>query len=186
MKIYIKNMVCDRCKWVVESELLKLGLQPVSIALGEVELQEEISANQKKDLIKVLQTHGFDFITDYKSKFTEKIKNLIINIIYKKDNHLDVNLSVFLSNELQQDYHVLSNYFTDLEGTTIEKYYILQKIERIKELLVYNELSLSQIAHLLNYSSVAYLSNQFKKVTGVTPTEFKLSENKHRKALDGL
>jgi YesN/AraC family two-component response regulator len=186
MKIYIKNMVCNRCKWVVESELVKLGLQPIAVELGEVELSTEMTSHQIEALTRVLHSLGFDLIMDEKVKSIEKIKNLIIEVIYNNNNQLQVNLSTYLVSFLKQDYNVLSNLFSEIEGTTIEKYYILQKIERVKELLTYNEKTLSEIAFLLDYSSVAYLSNQFKKVTGVTPSSYKQLKEKNRQEIDEL
>jgi hypothetical protein len=148
VKLYIKNMVCNRCKWVVESELVKLGLQPIAVELGEVELSTEMTSHQIEALTRVLHSLGFDLIMDEKVKSIEKIKNLIIEVIYNNNNQLQVNLSTYLVSFLKQDYNVLSNLFSEIEGTTIEKYYILQKIERVKELLTYNEKTLSEIAGL--------------------------------------
>lgn len=127
---------------------------------------------------------GFQVIDDKRSRIIEKIKNVIIDVVHQRDNHTKSNLSDVLSSELHHDYNYLSNLFSEVEGTTIEKYFIVQKIERVKELLVYGELSLSEIAFQLNYSSVAYLSNQFKKVTGLTPSHFRQIKEDKRKALD--
>ncbi|MDA6069470.1 AraC family transcriptional regulator [Flavobacterium sp. AC] len=186
MTIYIKNMVCGRCKMVVKSELDKLGLQTVSVELGEVELQNDIPDNLKEVLLKNLQDLGFDFIDDKKSKTIEKIKNLIVDLVHHKNNELKINLSDYLVKNLNQDYSTLSNLFSEIENTTIEKYFISQKIEKVKELLLYNELSLSEIADLLNYSNVAHLSNQFKKITGFTPTHYKQSKDKKRIQIENL
>ncbi|OXB07848.1 AraC family transcriptional regulator [Flavobacterium pectinovorum] len=186
MKLYIKNMVCARCKMVVESELEKLGLQTISVELGEVELKDSITDSQKEVLLKNLQDLGFDLIDDKKSKTVEKIKNLIVDLVHHKNNDLKINLSDYLSKNLNQDYNSLSNLFSEIENTTIEKYFISQKIEKVKELLVYNELSLSEIADILNYSNVAHLSNQFKKITGFTPTHFKQSKDKKRIQIENL
>ncbi len=179
-------MVCGRCKMVVKSEFEKLGLQPISVELGEVEIQEIIPENQKEILLKNLQALGFDFIDDKKSKTIEKIKNLIIDLVHHKNNELKINLSDYLAQNLNQDYSSLSNLFSEVENTTIEKYFISQKIEKVKELLIYNELSLSEIADVLNYSNVAHLSNQFKKITGFTPTYFKQLKNKKRIQIENL
>lgn len=179
-------MVCDRCKMVVRSTLEKIGLHPLQIELGEVELQENSISAVKAQLIRELQSLGFDLLEDKKSKTIEKIKNLITELVQSKDNKLTINLSGYLSQELRQDYSALSNLFSEVEGITIEKYYILQKIEKVKELLVYDELTLSEIAVQLNYSSVAYLSNQFKKVTGLTPSHFKEMRTVKRKSLEDL
>lgn len=179
-------MVCGRCKMVVKSELDKLGLQTVSVELGEVELQNDIPDNLKEVLLKNLQDLGFDFIDDKKSKTIEKIKNLIVDLVHHKNNELKINLSDYLVKNLNQDYSTLSNLFSEIENTTIEKYFISQKIEKVKELLLYNELSLSEIADLLNYSNVAHLSNQFKKITGFTPTHYKQSKDKKRIQIENL
>lgn len=179
-------MVCGRCKMVVKSEFEKLGLHTTSVELGEVELQDPITGSQKEILLKNLQTLGFDFIDDKKSKTIEKIKNLIVDLVHHKNNDLKVNLSDYLVENLNQDYSTLSNLFSEVENTTIEKYFISQKIEKVKELLIYNELSLSEIADMLNYSNVAHLSNQFKKITGFTPTYFKQLKDKKRIQIENL
>jgi AraC-like DNA-binding protein len=179
-------MVCGRCKMVVKSEFEKLGLHTISVELGEVELKDAITETQKKILLQNLQTLGFDFIDDKKSKAIEKIKNLIVDLVHHKNNELKVNLSDYLVENLNQDYSTLSNLFSEVESTTIEKYFISQKIEKVKELLIYNELSLSEIADILNYSNVAHLSNQFKKITGFTPTYFKQLKNKKRIQIENL
>lgn len=156
----------------------KLGLQTIAVELGEVELQDEINDSQKEFLLENLQALGFDLIDD-KNKNCRENKNLIVDLVHHKNNDLKINLSEYLAENLNQDYNSLSNLFSEIENTTIEKYFISQKIEKVKELLVYNELSLSEIADILNYSNVAHLSNQFKKITGYTPTSFKqLKDNK--------
>ena len=179
-------MVCARCKMVVESEFEKLGLQTISVELGEVELQNPLNESQKEILLKNLQNLGFDLIDDKNSKTIEKIKNLIIDLVHHKNNELKINLSDYLVENLNQDYSSLSNLFSEIENTTIEKYFISQKIEKVKELLVYNELSLSEIADILNYSNVAHLSNQFKKITGFAPTYFKQLKGKKRIQIENL
>jgi AraC-like DNA-binding protein len=179
-------MVCGRCKMVVKSELDKLGLQTIAVELGEVELQDNITDSQKELLLKNLQALGFDLIDDKKSKTIEKIKNLIVDLVHHKNNELKVNLSDYLVENLNQDYSTLSNLFSEIENTTIEKYFISQKIEKVKELLIYNELSLSEIADMLNYSNVAHLSNQFKKITGFTPTYFKQLKDKKRIQIENI
>ncbi|KAF2513616.1 helix-turn-helix transcriptional regulator [Flavobacterium zhairuonense] len=186
MKLYIKNMVCARCKMVVKSEFEKLGLQTISVELGEVELKEEISEDKKEVLLKNLQSLGFDLLDDKKTKTVEKIKNLIVDLVHHKNNDLKINLSEYLAENLNQDYNSLSNLFSEIENTTIEKYFISQKIEKVKELLIYNELSLSEIADILNYSNVAHLSNQFKKITGYTPTYFKQLKDNKRIQIENL
>lgn len=179
-------MVCGRCKMVVKAEFEKLGLQTVSVELGEVELQNTITENQKKELLNHLHTLGFDLIDDKKSKTIEKIKTLIIDLVHHKNSELKINLSDYLSENLNQDYNALSNLFSEVENTTIEKYFISQKIEKVKELIIYNELSLSEIADILNYSNVAHLSNQFKKVTGFSPTYFKQLKDRKRIQIENL
>ena len=177
-------MVCNRCIMVVKSELDKLGIEPVVVQLGEVTLEKELTAQEKEKFSKALVSLGFELIDDKKSRLIEQIKNTIIDLVHHQDNETKTNLSDVLSEKLHHDYNYLSNLFSEVEGTTIEKYFIAQKIEKVKELLVYDELSLSEIAFRLNYSSVAYLSNQFKKVTGLSPSHFKKIREKRRKPLD--
>jgi len=185
MKIFIKNMVCSRCILMVKSVLDHLRIKVKTVTLGEVDVEEKLSQNQEKELAIQLKNLGFEIIDDRKSKLIAKIKNIIITIVHHQPQNIQVNLSSFLSEQLATDYSTLSQLFSNIEGTTIEQYYITQKIERVKELIVYDELSLKQIAFQLGYSSVAYLSNQFKKVTGLTPTHFKaLKENKRRSIAD--
>lgn len=177
-------MVCNRCIMVVQNELEKLDLEFTNIKLGEVTLAKELSAAERTLLEQELVPLGFEVIDDKKSRIIEKIKNIIIDLVHHQDNDTKNNLSDILSEKINHDYNYLSNLFSEVEGTTIEKYFIAQKIEKIKELLVYDELSLSEIALRLNYSSVAYLSNQFKKVTGLTPSYFKQIRAEKRKPLD--
>lgn len=166
-------MVCSRCKMVVKSELEKFGLHTIAVELGEVEITETLEKIEKEKLDVLLKSFGFELIDDKKSRIIEKVKNLVIKLVQEQNNELKINLSIYLSDNLHQDYNYISQLFTQVEGTTIEQYFILQKIEKVKELLVYDELTLSQIAFQFNYSSVAYLSNQFKKITGLTPSHFK-------------
>ncbi len=186
MKLHIKNMVCNRCKTVVRSELENFGLSPISIELGEVCIEETLEKFDLERLSKILNAHGFEIIDDRKSRIVEKIKNLIIELIYSKDNHLKTNLSEYLSHEIGNDYSYISSIFSQHESITVEQYYILQKIERVKELLVYDEMNLNEIATLLNYSSASHLTRQFKKITGLTPTFFKELKAQKRKPLDNL
>ena len=155
-----------------------------NIKLGEVILSKEITSLEKENLSKTLEPLGFEVIDDKKGRIIEKIKNIIIDLVHHQDSDVKTNLSDVLSDKLHHDYNYLSNLFSEVEGTTIEKYFIAQKVEKVKELLVYDELSLSEIANRLNYSSVAYLSNQFKKVTGLTPSHFKQIKEDKRKPLD--
>ncbi|MEH6659196.1 helix-turn-helix domain-containing protein [Leeuwenhoekiella marinoflava] len=182
--LFIKNMVCNRCILVVQNELDQLGMQAKHIKLGEVLLKKAPTNEEKKKLKEALISLGFQLIDDKKSQLIEKIKNVIIDLVHHQNNHTKSNLSEVLSSKLHHDYNYLSNLFSEVEGTTIEKYFISQKIEKVKELLVYDELSLSEIAFRLHYSSVAYLSNQFKKVTGLTPSHFKKIREHKRKPLD--
>lgn len=179
-------MVCNRCKMVVKSELEKFGLTLLSVELGEVEIKETISDIQKKDIGDHLKTFGFELIDDKKARTIDKIKTLIIDLVHHKNNELQTNLSDYLAAQLHQDYNSLSNLFSEVENTTIEKYFILQKIEKVKELLIYDEMNLSEIAFMLQYSSVGHLSNQFKKITGFSPTFFKQLKNKKRQQIDEL
>jgi AraC-like DNA-binding protein len=171
---------------VVKSTLEKLGLHPLQVELGEIELQENDISSVKEKLNQELQAVGFDLLDNKRTRTIEKIKNRIIDLVQNKSSQLDIKLSDYLTQEIHQDYSSLSNLFTEVEGTTIEKYYILQKIEKVKELLVYDELTLSEIAYQLNYSSTAYLSNQFKKVTGLTPSHFKKLGTIKRRPLEDL
>jgi YesN/AraC family two-component response regulator len=182
--LFIKNMVCDRCVLVVAGELKKIGINAQKITLGEVTLEKELTADQKEQLDQALLDLGFEPIDSKKGRIIEKIKTVIINMVHHSDYDEKTNLSDLLSKALHHDYNYLSNLFSEVEGITIEKYFIAQKIEKVKELLVYDELSLSEIALRMNYSSVAYLSNQFKKVTGLTPSHFRQIRDEKRKPLD--
>lgn len=182
--LFIKNMVCNRCIMVVQNVMDKNGIQIKNIKLGELTLESELSIEEKKVIEKSLTQLGFEIIDDKKSRIIEQIKNVIIEQVHYQDDDAKTNLSDVLISKLHHDYNYLSNLFSEVEGTTIEKYFIAQKIEKVKELLVYDELSLSEISFRLNYSSVAYLSNQFKKVTGLTPSHFKQIKADKRKPLD--
>lgn len=179
-------MVCDRCKMVVNNELVKMRFHPQSVELGEVEIKGQINDNDKQIIAISLQKLGFELIDDKKSRVIEKVKTEIIQLIHHSSNSIKTNISAHLSEKLKLDYNYLSSLFSEVEGKTIEQFYINQKIEKVKELLVYDELSLSEIAYQLEYSSVAYLSNQFKKVTGFTPSHFKSIREQKRKSLDKL
>lgn len=183
-KLFIKNMVCNRCIMVVQNEMDKLGIPVNDIKLGEVTLCHDLSGEKRKALDESLTNVGFELIDDKKSRIIEQIKTLIIEMVHHRESDNKYNLSDVLSRNLNHDYSYLSNLFSEVEGITIEKYFIAQKIEKVKELLVYDELSLSEIAERLHYSSVAYLSNQFKKVTGLTPSHFKKVKEDKRKPLD--
>ena len=186
--IYIKNMVCNRCIKVVREEFEKLGLSVKNIQLGEVEVVNDETKLDIKKINDVLVANGFELLDNKNSKVIEKVKILVINLIQSVDsgNDINVNFSEYLALQSGLNYHYLSTLFSSLEGTTIEKYIIHQKIEKVKELLVYGELTISEIAFRLGYSSVQHLSNQFKKITGLTPSYFKSLKFKNRIALDSI
>ena len=186
MKVYIKNMVCQRCIMVVQSELEKIGFAPLNVLLGEITFDTQLPSHDLQLIAETLQNVGFEIIEDQKKQEVEKVKSLIIDLVQNHNSVLKNTLSDYLSTQLNCDYKSITTLFTELEGTTIEKYYIAQKIEKVKELLVYNELTLSEIAIQLNYSNVAHLSNQFKKVTGFTPSHFKKLKEVKRKQIDNL
>lgn len=190
MTLYVKNMVCDRCKMAVRQEVEKAGLTPENITLGEVTIREEqIAPDTLNRLDKALFSLGFERIDDRKARLIESIKNKVIQVIHYGDpGNRKFNWSDILSEELHYEYNYLSNLFSSVEGITLEQYIIRQKIEKVKELLFYDELNLSQIAHKLGYSSVAHLSAQFKKITGFTPSALKKSRgiNDTRKSLDDI
>ncbi len=180
-RIYIKNMVCPRCIDTVKEIFAEHKLNISSIALGEVITENEISKIQKETLNKKLNKRGFELLKDTKSQLIGKIKTLIIDSIHYSKEPIKINFSVYLSDQLHHEYGYLSRLFSSVEGITIEKYVLSQKIEKVKELIFYDELTLSEIAFRLDYSSVAYLSSQFKKETGMTPTQFKKQKNPSRR-----
>ncbi|MBK9332662.1 MAG: helix-turn-helix transcriptional regulator [Ignavibacteria bacterium] len=186
MKLYIKYMVSIRCKMIVKSELQKMGLHFSRVDLGEVEILEQLTQLQRDKLKAALIKFGLELMDDKKSILIEKIKNVIVELIHYSDEPLKVNFSEYLSSKLNYDYTYLSNLFTEVQGTTIEKFIINHKIERVKELIVYDELNLSEIAFKLHYSSVGHLSNQFKKITGLTPSHFKKLKEKRLTNLEDL
>ena len=180
-------MVCHRCKMVVATELAKLNLHPININLGEVILEEkELRKEELGNLSNALKAVGFELMDDRKSKVIEQIKTFIIGTVHYSDEQPKKNYSELLSQHLHHDYSYLSNLFSEVEGITIEQYIINQRIEKVKELLIYDELSLSQIAFQLGYSSTAHLSAQFKKLTGLTPSYFKQVGRDKRNPLDKL
>jgi AraC-like DNA-binding protein len=179
-------MVCIRCKMVVKSELEKLGLHHTRVELGESEIMEDISPAQKELLDIALRKTGLELMDDKKSILVEKIKTIIIDLVHNYDEQIKVNLSDYLCKKLNHNYSYLSNLFSEVKGTTIEQFYLTHKIEKVKELLVYDELNLTQIAYKLHYSSVAHLSNQFRKITGLTPSHFKDLKQKRRSTLTNL
>jgi AraC-like DNA-binding protein len=173
MKLYIKNMVCIRCKMIVKQALTELDLNYVNVELGRVEIIEDLSMTQKYLLKVSLNKYGLELIEDKKSILIEQIKKAIVEFVHYSEEPLRMNFSDYLSEHLHHDYTYLANLFSEVEGINIEHYIIIHKTERVKELLVYDELSLKEIAYKLQYSSVAHLSNQFKKITGLTPSHFK-------------
>jgi AraC-like DNA-binding protein len=171
---------------VVKSELEKLGLQYTTVELGEVEIKDKISKDQIDQLSIALKMTGLELMDDNKKILVEKIKTTIIELIHYSDEQIKINLSDHLSQKLNHNYTYLSNLFSEVKGTTIEQFYLANKIEKVKELLVYDELNLTEIAWKLHYSSVSHLSNQFKKMTGLTPSHFKNLKHKKRVALGSL
>lgn len=187
MDVYIKNMVCPRCISAVERILHSQGLPVKTVELGYVKTQNDLSNEDLSRLGVSLQEQGFELLDDKRKTLVEQIKNIIVNgVHYNNDETPKKNLSDILSDELGYDYKYLSTLFSEITGTTIEKFQIKHKIERVKELLVYDQLSLKEIAYQLGYSSEAYLSNQFKKTTGISPTHFKQIGDKKRNSLDSL
>ncbi|SFE70811.1 AraC-type DNA-binding protein [Thermoflexibacter ruber] len=179
-------MVCDRCVGVLTKELQKEGFSVVNAKLGEIEIANQIGKEALEQIRNILKINGFELVEDRKQKIVEQIKTLVIELIHRnlEATPLLVNYSDYFSEQLGFDYSYLSMLFSSHEGITIEKYIILQKIERVKELLTYGELTLSEIAYQMDYSSVQHLSNQFKKVTGLTPSEYKQQKDKARRGLD--
>ena len=184
--ILIKNMVCNRCVLVVTEMLKGLHLTPLNVELGKAVVQEELKPDDWKNIKEALEKYGFEWIDDKRMRIIEKIRTAIIELVHYDDNGLKTNLSDYLASKLHRDYSALSKLFSETTNTTIEKYLIAQKIERAKELLMYGELSLNEIADMLNYSSVSYLSAQFKHVTGMTPSHFKKIKGNKRKPLDEI
>jgi AraC-like DNA-binding protein len=186
MKIFIKNMVSLRCKLAVKDVLRQLGLHFIVVELGEVDVMEELTAAQRQQIADSLLPYGLELMSDKKNMLIEKIKNTIIEMVHYAGEPPKIKFSDYLSEKLGQEYHYLSNLFSEVQGTTIEHFIIAHKIERAKEFLIYDDLTLTQISYKLNYSSVAHLSNQFKKVTGLTPSHFKALKDKRRTALENV
>ena len=188
MKLFIKNMVCDRCILTIKNILQELNLNPYSIILGEVDFRKVKLHNKDIEMIRSsIESFGFELVSDNKQALIEKIKVSLIQLINNKDDLEKIKLSVYLSEKTKHDYPSLSQLFSSVECLTIEKYFIQLKIERIKELLIYDELSLTEIFNRLGYSSLAHLSSQFKQVTGMSPSAFKkLKDNNQRRSLDNI
>jgi AraC-like DNA-binding protein len=179
-------MVSNRCKMAVKEELRKLGLHFIVVDLGEVEIMEDISAEQREQMKIALLNSGFELMDDKKAILIEKIKTAVIEMVHHSDENIKTNFSDFLSEKLSHNYTYLANLFSEVQGTTIEHFIIAHKIERIKELIIYDELNITEIAWKLNYSSVAHLSNQFKKVTGLSPSHFKQLKDKKRRPIEEI
>ena len=179
-------MVSQRCKMIVKEELKKLGLRYMIVDLGMVEIMEDITFNQHEQLKKNLLKSGLELLDDKKSILIEKIKNVITEMIHYSDDLPKINYSDFISNKLNYDYTYLSNIFSEVRGITIQQFIIIHKIERVKELLLYDELNLTEISYKLHYSSVSHLSKQFKKVTGLSPTFYKLLKEKRKVNLENM
>ncbi len=179
-------MVSTRCKMAVKEELKKLGLHYILVDLGEIDIMENISMEQREALNQALLVSGLELMDDKKAVLIEKIKTLIIEMIHHTNEEIKTNFSHFLSKKLDLNYTYLANLFSEVQGTTIEQFIILHKVERIKELIIYDELNITEIAWKMNYSSVAHLSNQFKKVTGLSPSHFKQLKDKRRSPIEEI
>ena len=179
-------MVCSRCQMVVKSELEKLGLHYADVRIGEAEIIENILAEQKKKLDDALRKSGLELMDNKKNILVEKIKTAIIELVHYTDDQIKVNLSEHLADKLNHDYTYLANLFSEVKGVTIEQFYLTHKIERVKELIVYDQLNLTEIAYTMHYSSIAHLSNQFKRYTGLTPTQFKQLAHRRRDSLENV
>ena len=179
-------MVSARCKMAVKEELRKLDLHFIVVELGEVEIMEDITDAQRNELKAGLLSSGLELMDDKRAVLIERIKTAVIEMVHYTDEQIKINFSVYLSEKLKHDYTYLANLFSEVQGTTIENYIILHKIERIKELIIYDELNITEIAWKMNYSSVAHLSNQFKKVTGLTPSHFKQLKVKRRTQIEDI
>ena len=179
-------MVSNRCKLAVKTELKKLGLHFIFVDLGEVEIMESISSDQREQLKEALFESGLELMDDKRAILIEKIKNAIVEMVHHTDEEIKINFSEYLSTKLNHDYTYLANLFSEVQGTTIEHFIITHKVERIKELIIYDELNISEIAWKMNYSSVAHLSNQFKKVTGLSPSHFRQLKDKRRTPIEDI
>ncbi len=179
-------MVSNRCKMVVKEELKKLGLHYIIVDLGEAEIMENISTDIREQLKIALLSSGLELMDDKRAILIEKIKNAVIEMVHYSDEIIKINFSDYLSEKLNHDYTYMANLFSEVQGTTIEQFIISHKVERIKELMIYDELNITEIAYKMNYSSVAHLSNQFKKVTGLSPSHFKQLKDKRRSPIEDI
>lgn len=179
-------MVCIRCQMVVKAELERLGMKYIDVKIGEADIIGNIQPEQLEQLDKALKKAGLELMDDKRSILVEKIKSAIIELVHYTEDQIKVNLSDYLSERLNYDYTYLANLFVEVKGINIEKFYLTHKIEKVKELIVYDQLNLNEIAHKMHYSSVSHLSNQFKKITGLTPSHFKKLRNKRRGTLEDV
>ncbi len=179
-------MVSNRCKQTVKEELKKLGLHFIIVDLGEVEIMENLTGERLEQVKAILLSCGFELMDDKRAILIERIKNVIIQMVHHSDELIKTNFSNYLSEKLDHDYTYLANLFSEFQGTTIEQFIIMHKIERIKELIIYGEENITEIAWRMNYSSVAHLSNQFKKVTGLSPSHFKQLKDKRRSPIEDV
>jgi AraC-like DNA-binding protein len=186
LKLHIKNMVCIRCQMVVKDELEKLGLPYTYVKIGEADVIGEIQPNQMRKLKTGLEKAGLILMDDKKSILVEKIKSAIIELVHFNEDQIMVNTSDYLSEKLNYNYTYLASLFSEVKGITIEKFYLTHKIEKVKEMIVYGDYNLTEIAYKMHFSSVAHLSNQFKKYTGLTPTQLKNLKNNHRETLEDV
>lgn len=186
MKIYVKNMACESCKAIVKNALEELDITPAKVELGEIETNEDISDDEKRELNSILKKAGLELLEKKQGVLIEKIRQAMVDYVYKSEDRPNTNFSDVLSKELNHSYTYLSNFFSEVEATTIEQSIITLKIERIKQLIIVDEHSLSEIAFMLHYSSVAHLSAQFKKVTGLTLTHFKTLKGKRRVTIQNV
>jgi len=186
LKLYIKHMVSNRCKTAVKEELKKTGLHFIVVELGEVEIMEDISTEQREEIKAALLLTGLELMDDKRSILIEKIKNAVIEMIHHSSEQMKTNFSAYLSEKLNHNYTYLANLFSEVQGTTIEQFIISHKIERIKELIIYGDMNITEIAWEMNYSSVAHLSNQFKKATGLSPSHFKNLKDKRRNPIEEI
>jgi AraC-like DNA-binding protein len=186
MKIYVRNMACESCKILVRDALDELGITPIKVELGEIETKEDVSDDEKKNLNGQIKKAGMELLEKKQGVLIEKIKKFIIDYVNNPDDKQNLNFSDLLSQKLDYSYTYLSNSFSEVEATTIQQYLTALKIERIKELIIFGEDTLTEIAYKLNYSSVAHLSSQFKKVTGLTPSHFKALKEKRRITIQNI
>ncbi len=186
MKIYVKNMACESCKIVVKKALTELDISPVKVELGEIETKQDLTIEEKKELNNKIKSAGLELLEKKQGVLIEKIRKVIYNYVYKSDEKPNIKFSVLLSEELNHNYNYLANFFSEVEATTIEQFILALKIERIKELIIFGEDTLSEIAYKLHYSSVAHLSAQFKKITGLTPSHFRALKEKRRITIQNI